>query len=231
MYNTYKFNHARECLKFIITEFNIKEINIPYYLCDVIRHSLYDIGCKAIFYHINDDFMPEKEFNIHSYILYPNYFGVFNKNVEKMAYKYPNLIVDNAHAYYNEPKGFACFNSGSKFGYSECAYLWIKNCNKNKHSVNININNKLKIECRNKFLEYDKIYSKTNLLKIDISDNIFPFCYPLLCSSEEEADNIVKNLTSEKKLTVYRYWNSLPKKFNEYKFFSRLVPIPTNIGK
>ena len=36
---------------------------------------------------------------------------------------------------------------------------------------------------------------------------------------------VVEKLKKEGK-TVYRYWNPLPKNYNEYKFYSRLVPIP-----
>ena len=41
--------------------------------------------------------------------------------------------------------------------------------------------------------------------------------------SEKTADNIVKKLDG---VEIFRYWNALPKSYNEYKFYSRLVPIP-----
>ena len=93
MYKTLKFERARECLKFLVKQYNIKEIYIPYYLCDVIRHTLFQTGCKPLFYHINDNFMPEKDFPQNSFILYPNYFGIFGKNVKMLLNRYPNLIV------------------------------------------------------------------------------------------------------------------------------------------
>ena len=76
---------------------------------------------------------------------------------------------------------------------------------------------------RRKFLEFHKILKDKNCLKINLQSNSIPFCYPYLASSIKEADNFVK---SHNELTIYRYWNELPKTFNEYKFYSRLVPIP-----
>lgn len=66
---------------------------------------------------------------------------------------------------------------------------------------------------------------KDNVLKIDISKDTIPFCYPYLAPSIEIADNLVDQLTKQGK-TIYRYWNTLPKSYNEYKFYIRLVPIP-----
>lgn len=230
MYKTLKFERARECLKFLVEKYGIKEIYIPYYLCDVIRHTLFQKSCKPIFYHINDDFMPEKDFLKDAFILYPNYFGIFGKNVKMLSNIYPNLIVDNAHAYYQAPSGFACFNSGIKFGYGKNAYLWIKGYKNN--FISPITNRELQNKRLEKFLELDKIYSKENLLNIKKiistevnNENFCPFCYPLLAESEEKANHIVNSLQYDGYI-IYRYWNQLPKSYNEYKFYSRLVPIP-----
>ena len=227
MYKILKFERARECLKFLIEQYNIKEIYIPYYLCDVIRHTLFQTNCKPLFYHINDDFMPEIDFPKNAFILYPNYFGIFGKNVKALLNRDPNLIVDNAHAYYEAPSGFASFNSGIKFGYDN-AYLWIKGSKNN--DISPIINPEWQKERLENFFKLDKIYSEQNLLDIKgiisteiNSEKFCPFCYPLLAESEEKANSIVKSLQG---YTIYRYWNQLPKSYNEYKFYSRLVPIP-----
>ena len=210
-----KFKYARDALKFLIQKYSIKELRIPYYLCDVIRHALFEVGAKPLFYHIDDDFLPTMEFLEEDYILYPNYFGICDNNVDLLAKKYPKLILDNAHAYYAKPQGFATFDSerkflGTKFG----ANLYIGE-EENKILPDWNR--------RRKFLEFHKILKDKNCLKINLQSNSIPFCYPYLASSIKEADNFVK---SHNELTIYRYWNELPKTFNEYKFYSRLVPIP-----
>lgn len=217
------FRFGRDALKYLIKHYGIKEIYIPYYLCDVIRHAVFEVGCKPLFYHIDDNFMPTEEFPKESYILYPNYFGICDKNVDILAEKYPKLIVDNAHAYYAKPKGFASFNSAKKFlPVKEGACLWVSS---EEHN---NIVTKEKdYKRRERFFNYHIELKKNNLLKIDIQEKAIPFCYPFLAKTQSDADKLVKQLT-DKDLTIYRYWNRLPKTYNEYKFFERLVPIPLN---
>lgn len=211
-----KFDFARDALKYLIKKFDIKEIHLPYYLCDVIRHSVVEMNCKPLYYHIDDNFLPTCEFNREDYILYPNYFGICDKNVKNLVDKYPKLIVDNAHSYYSQPSGFASFNAEHKFlPVEKGAYLWIGKGNNNV---------KVDLVRREKFMYYHSCL-KNNLLKIDIDENTIPFCYPYLAQSEIEANKVVDEL-KKKGLIIYRYWNRLPQSYNEYKFYSRLVPIP-----
>lgn len=231
---------------------------MPYYLCNVIRQSVVKEGCRPVFYHIDDKFMPDKEFNKYDYILYPNYFGICEKNVENLSKKYRNLIVDNAHSFYSEPKGLACFNSARKFlPVYNGSVLWIKKIDKNiKYETekyknysakdtdkyeNIFLNSEpafiseqLKNEFFNTenynlyrkkiFIELHNKYKFQNQIEIDIENIIFPFCYPLLCENEVIADEIADKLTN-KGYKIFRYWNNLPKNYNEYKFFRYLIPI------
>ena len=215
-----KFRYARDAFGYLIQKYGIKEVFMPYYLCDVMRHAAVTHGAKPVFYHIDDEFLPVQEFPRDAYVLYPNYFGICAKNVEKLEKLYPKLIVDNAHAYFEKPRGFACFNSAKKFlPVNEGANLWIKDvCEEYLSSE------KPDFLRREMFLKYHKKLSD-NELNIDISDSCIPFCYPYLAPSVEIADKLVEKLTADGK-TIYRYWNNLPKSYNEYKFYSRLVPIP-----
>ena len=215
--NMKQFDSARNALRYLIREYKIKEIYLPYYLCDVIRHAVFAEGCKPLFYHIDDNFMPVRQFSEDSYILYPDYFGICDKNVERLVKIYPKLIVDNAHAYYAEPKGFASFNSLKKFLPVESgAELFI---GKEEREI---IPDKRR---RKVFDKYHAQFKDSNILEIDIRQDAIPFCYPYLASSIEIADNLVKTLTAGG-LTIYRYWNCLPESYPEYKFYSRLVPVP-----
>ena len=210
------FNKAREAIKYLIMEYGIEQMYIPYYLCDVVRHTLVENKCKPIFYHIDEKFYPMGNFETDTYFLYPNYFGICSKNVLELASRFPYLIVDNAHAYYEEPSGFASFYCNYKFGY-EGAELVLKNdCRKNCVRTDL-------IQRKEIFYKLHEKYSNDNQLEIDIASN--PFVYPFLAPSIEFADNIVRRLISEGK-TIYRYWNQIPKTYPEYMFYSRLVPIP-----
>lgn len=215
-----KFRYARDAFGYLIQKYGIKEVFMPYYLCDVMRHTAVTHGAKPVFYHIDDDFLPVQDFPRDAYVLYPNYFGICAKNVEKLAKLYPKLIVDNAHAYFEKPSGFACFNSAKKFlPVKKGANLWIKDVCEECLSPE-----KPDFLRREMFLKYHKKLSD-NELNIDVSNSCIPFCYPYLAPSVEIADKLVEKLTADGK-TIYRYWNNLPKSYNEYKFYSRLVPVP-----
>ena len=132
-----KLNSARSCLRYLVKIYDIKSINIPYYICPSIKQVLREDSVKINFYHINMNFMPKVDFNSEDFILYPNYFGICGKNVKILEQKYKNLIVDNAHAFYAEPSGLASFNSLRKFfqmkyGVMDGAYLYVDNLSDEK---------------------------------------------------------------------------------------------------
>ena len=210
---------ARESFAHLINLYGIKRVFIPYYLCDVMRHSAYNTGCEVVFYHIDDNFMPAMDFNKENYMLYPNYFGVCDKNVEILVKEYPNIIIDNAHSYYSKPSGFACFTSKKKFLPNESGSdLWYGD-----YSENRVFNSSIIEKRRRNFCKIHKKYGQTNLISIDFAYS--PFVYPYLAESEAEADKLVSDL-EKSGMQIYRYWNELPKSYNEYKFYSRLVPVP-----
>lgn len=114
-YKAVYLNSARNCLKYIIKAFNIKEIHIPYYICPAIRSAILQEDCKINFYHIDKNFTPLKTFRTNDYIIYPNYWGICSNITDELSKKYSNLIIDNAHAFFAKPCGIASFNSLRKF--------------------------------------------------------------------------------------------------------------------
>lgn len=122
-----KLNLARNCLRYIIKAYEIKEIFIPYYSCNSLWSAVKKEDCNIKFYHIGKDFLPTENFNKTDYILYINYFGLCNKNVESLSEIYPNMIIDNTQAFYSEHRGLANFNSLRKFfNVQNGAYLFIE---------------------------------------------------------------------------------------------------------
>ena len=115
MENLIKLNLARNCLKYIIKSYGIKQLFIPYFTCPVVWQSIREVGCAVKFYHIDDKFLPITEFGKKDYILYTNYFGLFEDNCKILAKKYKNLIVDNSQGFYSKNYGIATFNSLRKF--------------------------------------------------------------------------------------------------------------------
>lgn len=110
-----RLNLGRNCLRYIIRLYGIKEIYVPFYICKSVYHAINKEGCKIKIYHINENFLPTISFPDESYILYVNYFGMCDDNCRKMVSQYPNVIIDNTQAFYSEVKGVAGFNSLRKF--------------------------------------------------------------------------------------------------------------------
>lgn len=122
-------NSARNCLKLIVKSLNISRINVPYYICPVVRQALKEEKVNINFYHIDKNFMPIGDFEKDDFVLYVNYFGLCSSQNKKLAGKYKNLISDNAHAFFAEASGIASFNSVRKFfnvndgGLLDCGFV------------------------------------------------------------------------------------------------------------
>src|SRR5690606_39004611 len=56
------------------------------------------------FYHINENFLPQiSKINSIEALLYTNYFGLMDNNVNILKEKFNNLIIDNSQAFYDMP--------------------------------------------------------------------------------------------------------------------------------
>ncbi len=110
-----ELNTARNCLRYVVRAFNIKEIFVPFYTCPVVWQSLQKENCKIHFYHTDKNFMPVDSFPEDAFILYTNYFGICAKNVKEMCRQYKNIIIDNAQAFFMPSFGIASFFSARKF--------------------------------------------------------------------------------------------------------------------
>ena len=108
-------NSGRNALRYIIRSLGIKKLHVPRYTCPVVWQAIGAEGCKIDFYDIDERFFPTQQFGKEDFVLYNNYFGVLGCNVSEMATQYPNLIVDNAQAFYSRQTGRAAFYSPRKF--------------------------------------------------------------------------------------------------------------------
>ncbi len=99
-------NSGRNCLNYIIiARKNIKRIHIPYFLCGSVKSACKTYGVETIYYHVDNSFMPvDLDLGADDWLYLVNYYGqLTNETIEKLWNNYPNLIVDNAHAYYQKP--------------------------------------------------------------------------------------------------------------------------------
>ena len=108
-------NSGRNALRHIVRKLGVARMHVPSYTCPVVWSALKAEGCQLEFYEIGVDLKPRTIFPQNDFILYTNYFGCCGGIVDELAVDYPNLIVDNAQAYYARPKGRASFSSPRKF--------------------------------------------------------------------------------------------------------------------
>lgn len=108
-------NSGRNALRYIIRKLGIRKLHLPYYTCPVVNQAIEAEGCQIEQYELDADFMPARDFPQNDFVVYNNYFGVRGKKVSELSARYPNLIVDNAQAFYSRQIGRAAFYSPRKF--------------------------------------------------------------------------------------------------------------------
>ena len=108
-------NNCRNAIRYIIRALGIRRIHAPLYTCHVVAATIAQEGCEIQRYSLDRDMMPAIDFSKNDFIIYNNYFGVLGKNVETLSQIYPNLIVDNAQAFYSRPTCRAAVYSPRKF--------------------------------------------------------------------------------------------------------------------
>lgn len=114
--NAVLLNSARNALRYIVRAYDIKKIYVPFYTCPVVWQALTAEQAHLTYYDINENLEIDlPDIPSDAFILINNYFGIQGKYVAKMAQKYPNLIIDNAQAFYAQKQGLAAFYSPRKF--------------------------------------------------------------------------------------------------------------------
>lgn len=199
-----KLNLGRSCLEIIMRTYGIKEIFIPYYSCNVLYKAARKENCRVKFYHIDENFLPVQNFNKNDFILYINYFGLFDDNCQKLAEIYPNLIVDNTQSFYSKPYGIASFNSLRKFfNVQNGAYLYM---NKNVDISNLKSDDLfLQPACINS--DYEKFKSNELRLNSESIKLISPVVEKQMANVDFEED---KNL----RRNLYKKYSQIFDKYN-----------------
>lgn len=119
-------NLGRNAWRYILRVYHPKLLFMPYYTCPVLWQVAEAEGLHPQGYGLDADWLPTREFPQSAYVLYTNYFGLMQEQINNLARQYPNLIVDNAQAFYAPPRGKASFYSARKFcGVADGAYLYI----------------------------------------------------------------------------------------------------------
>ena len=108
-------NSGRNALRYIVRGLGLKQIYAPRYTCSVIFEAFHQENCEIKFYDLDKEFFPNQNIPANEFIIYNNYFGVTGTKVKQMSEIYPNLIVDNAQAFYSPLTERASIYSPRKF--------------------------------------------------------------------------------------------------------------------
>lgn len=99
-------NCGRSCLGYLFEVKAIKKIYLPYFLCEAVKNTAGKYNVKTEFYHIDREFKPIMEFEVHDdeFLFMVNYYGQLNEEyVRQSIGKYKNIILDNAQDYFADP--------------------------------------------------------------------------------------------------------------------------------
>lgn len=117
-------NSGRNGIRYIVRAYQINTIYAPAFTCPVVWDALRDEGCEIRLYHVGKDFLPIHLLEQAAWVLYTNYFGVCTKQVEEMRHCYPNLIVDQAQAFYAPPTELCVYSPRKFFGLPDGGLLY-----------------------------------------------------------------------------------------------------------
>lgn len=126
--NSFNFNTARNALRFLLRNLDVKEIFVPFYTCPVVWEAVVSENVSIIPYDVDDRFEPLINFSKDSFVIYTNYFGVCENIIKNLSSSCSNLIVDNAQAFWSKQAGLASFYSPRKFfGVPDGGVLLLRN--------------------------------------------------------------------------------------------------------
>jgi hypothetical protein len=122
-------NTGRACMRVILQQLRPSAVWIPFYSCDSLETAFRAEGVAYRFYYLNDNLLPLENIQLEAgeYLLYINYFGLQQRNIDHLYEMYGNrLIIDNVQSFFDGPYKDCCsFNSARKFfGVPDGAYLY-----------------------------------------------------------------------------------------------------------
>lgn len=134
--NALALNSGRNAFEYILIINGYKRIHIPYFTCDVMLQPIIKLKLDYVFYHIDEKFKPLiNDYRTDDAILYTNYYGLNHHNIELLIRDYPNVIIDNAQAFYDKPiNNVSTLYSPRKFfGVPDGGFVYTKDVTPTKH--------------------------------------------------------------------------------------------------
>lgn len=128
--NAFKLNSVRNAVSLIMHEREYHKLWIPYYLCSSVRKMLECNQFEFGYYSIDEELLPvfERKLSDGEAILIVNFFGQLdNKIIQELKGRYQNIIVDNTHAFFQQPQENVdtVYTCRKYFGVPDGAYAYV----------------------------------------------------------------------------------------------------------
>ena len=121
-------NCGRNCLAYLIEARVIKQIYLPYFICNSVIEICKKYNVEIIFYHISNRFLPEEiQIKNNAWMYVVNYYGLVSiEEQKKIIQRYRNVIIDNSQAYFVPPIEHidTIYTCRKYFGVSDGAILY-----------------------------------------------------------------------------------------------------------
>jgi len=114
----FAFNSGSSALLFYLQNSHFKNILVPYYTCNSVYKVIKRTKLSIEYYQIDDNFSPiidYNQLNDNTLLIYNNYFGLNSSNVNYVANRTKNILIDASQAFFFKQASIDYFNSARKF--------------------------------------------------------------------------------------------------------------------
>ncbi len=103
--NLLRLNSARNAVAIILEKRKYSKVYLPIYTCGVLIDAIKKLNIEITFYSITANLEIQtlpllKETEV---LVYTNYFGFKDAYIKQLEQKFPNLVIDNAQAFFSKP--------------------------------------------------------------------------------------------------------------------------------
>ncbi len=124
--NALLLHSGRGCLRFLISQFSLRGIHLPYYSCDSLAQPFIECNIPIKWYSIDENLEPLVSDQSSDFpLVYINYFGLKHQRTARIAGRH--TWIDNTQAFFalTPPPNQIVFSSARKFfGVPDGALLW-----------------------------------------------------------------------------------------------------------
>ena len=122
-----RLNSGRATFYFAARFRKFKRVFLPYFTCANTEDPFKHLGIEVKKYYLDSRLLPMNvSLGSDEVILWTNYFGnARDEEIDEVCKRYPNLIIDNCHAFFTNPRkgAFNCYSPRKFFGVPDGGYL------------------------------------------------------------------------------------------------------------